>query len=75
MVTYTSWVVRITAASCDCTALAWDSPSTTAATVAVNIGSAETIPPPVANTGARSTNAGFDYCYQSAQDCGTGGSF
>ncbi|MFN9941987.1 MAG: hypothetical protein ACK56I_21175, partial [bacterium] len=27
--TYTSKIVRITAASCDCTALAWDSPTIT----------------------------------------------
>ena len=77
--TYTTWDVQVNAASCDCTALLWDAPTIATPSVAVNIGSAETIPVPVANTSNRSTNAGFDYCYASnseaADSCDLGGTF
>ena len=46
-----------------CSALAWDAPSTAAVTVAVNINGTPTVVKPVANTSARTSNAGFDYCY------------
>ena len=75
VVTYTSKVVQIVAATCDCTALAWDDATISTPSIGVNIGSTETIPLPVANTAARSTNAAFDNCYQSSNDCGIGGSF
>ena len=74
-ITYTSKDVRIVAATCVCTALAWDDATISTPSIGVNIGSAETIPLPAANTGARSTNAAFDSCYQSSNDCTTGGSF
>ena len=73
--TYTQKDIKVVAATCDCTALAWDDPSLSTPTIEVNIGSTETIPVPVENTGARSTNAAFDNCYQTAQDCATTGSF
>ena len=75
IVTYTSKTVKVVAATCDCTALAWDDATISTPSIGVNIGSAETIPLPAANTGARSTNAAFDNCYQSSNDCGIGGSF
>jgi len=73
--TYTSKAVKVLRASCDCTALAWDDATIATPTIAVNVGSTETIPLPVANTSARSTNAAFDSCYQTSNDCTTGGSF
>lgn len=73
--TYTSKAVKIVRATCDCTALAWDDATISTPSIGVNIGSTETVPLPQANTGARSTNAAFDTCYQTANDCGTGGSF
>lgn len=73
--TYTSKIVRITAATCDCTALAWDIPTVATATVSVAIASTQTIVLPVPNTDARATNAAFDSCYQNASPCATTGSF
>lgn len=61
--TYTSKAIKIVKATCDCSALAWDDASITPSTVAVNVGATITVPPPVANTSARSTNAAFDSCY------------
>ena len=49
IVTYTSKIVRVVAATCDCTALTWDNPSAITPTIAVNIGSTETIPLPAEN--------------------------
>ena len=76
--TYTSKAVKVVKATCDCTALAWDDAVVATPSIGVNIGSTETLPLPVANTGARSTNSAFDACYQTGDgstDCGTGGSF
>ena len=73
--TYTSKVIRVVAATCDCSALAWDDATISTPSIGVNIGSTETLPLPVANTAARATNAAFDHCYQSSNDCATTGSF
>lgn len=49
IVTYTAKIVQVVAATCDCTALAWDNPSAITPTIQVNIGSTETIPLPAEN--------------------------
>ena len=75
--TYTSKVVQVVAANCDCSALAWDAPTITPVSIGVNIGASPTIPPPAANTGARTGNAAFDACYYPAgvASCPITGSF
>jgi hypothetical protein len=67
--------VEITAAACDCSLLAWDNPTTSTPTIFVGTGSTETIPPPIVNTGARSTSAAFDNCYLTSADCDEEGAY
>ena len=69
---YTLINIRITAAGCDCTALAWDDPTSGIDVGAITAGVAsvtKTLAPPLANTDARSTDAGFDKCYLIGSDC------
>ena len=75
--TYTTHVIQVVAATCDCSALAWDAPTVSTPTIGVNIGDSPTIPVPNANTAARSTNAAFDACYYPAgvASCPVTGSF
>jgi hypothetical protein len=76
---YTQVDFVISEVSCVCTALAWDDPSsgvTVGSTIlADGSASTQTLAPPVANTGARSTNAAFDKCYLTSNDCVTTGAF
>jgi hypothetical protein len=63
---YTLLNIVISQTGCNCAALAWDDPSSGVDVGAVTAGTGaqtKTFAPPVANTGARSTNAAFDKCY------------
>jgi len=72
---YSVFTVTINAATCDCTALQWTSPSSTAVAVLVAATSSPTFPLPTADTSARTTNAAFDKCYLGGGSCATTGSF
>ena len=61
--TYTAKTIEVTAATCVCSALLWDTPSKTTPTVAVATPATETIVLPTANTSNRANNAAFDACY------------
>ena len=66
----------INEATCDCTALLWTNPSTTAVTVAVASTATPTFPTPIQDTTNRSTNAAFDKCFiGSNTGCASTGSF
>ena len=75
---YTLINIVISAAGCDCSALAWDDPSSgiDVGTIAAGVSSqTKTLAIPVANTDARSTDAGFDKCYLIGSNCPETGAF
>ena len=72
---YTAFIVTVTRAGCDCTAMLWNDPATTTATVSVGSTNTEAVPLPQADTSARSTNAAFDNCYTVGAGCATDGVF
>ena len=75
---YTQIDIVISQAGCDCTALAWDDPSSGIDVGAITAGVAsvsKTLAPPVANTSARSTDAGFDKCYLTSSNCAETGAY
>jgi hypothetical protein len=72
----TALTVSISAASCDCSALAWTNPSAdSSATIAVGATQTLTVPVPTADTSATSTNNLFQKCYAGSGTCPTTGKF
>jgi hypothetical protein len=61
--------VTIAPLGCDCTPLAWDAPTATSVSVAVEGTATAAIINPDANTSARSSNFGFDNCYDQGGTC------
>ena len=68
-------VVTLNPNTCSCTALGWTAPTIGTNTVNVAASSTPTIPVPVSNTNARSTNPAFDSCYAGNTPCATTGSY
>ncbi len=77
IVTWTAKTIEITAPACSCTDLAWDAPTVATPTFTVPDAGTATLTLPNPNTGARSTNAAFDACYNISpiQGCANTGSF
>ena len=70
-----TFAVTISTVSCDCSALSFTAPSATAVSVNVDASTTSSVPSPVADTSARSSNVAFDACYQTSNDCATTGSY
>ena len=69
--------VTINTIGCACTSLGWGAPTAVTATVAINASDTPTVPAPVSNTDARSSDAAFDSCYSNspATPCATTGTY
>ena len=78
---YTQVDIVISQTGCNCAALAWDDPTSgvSGGDIAAGVSAVtKTLAVPVANTGARSTNAAFDKCYidsDSSNDCAETGAY
>ena len=55
--------VTLQSLTCDCTALLWTAPTITTATINIDASGTPSVPAPVSDTSARSSNLAFDACY------------
>ena len=67
--------VTINPISCSCNSLAWTAPTAVTATVAINASGTPTVPAPVSDTSATSTDAAFSACYENSTPCATTGTY
>jgi hypothetical protein len=79
---YTQVNIVINEVTCDCSAMAWDDPTsgvTVSSAILAGTGSStQTLAVPGSNTGARTSNTAFDKCFidsDSSNDCATTGAF
>ena len=75
---YTQINIVVNEASCDCSALAWGDPANVVVSSTILAGtgaSSQNLVVPVASTAARSTDANFDKCYLTSNDCAETGAF
>ena len=75
---YTLINIVIAEVTCDCSALAWDNPSSGIDVGSVTAGTgsqSKTLAPPVPNTSATSTNNAFQKCYENSNSCPTTGAY
>ena len=67
--------VTINTISCDCSAMAWTAPTAVTATVNVDASGTPTVPAPVSDDSARSSNTAFSACWENSADCATTGTY
>lgn len=83
--TYVTWTsnagdqstiaVTLKSVSCNCASLAWTAPSIGTATINVDASGTPSVPAPVSDTSATSSNPAFAACYDSGVNCATTGTY
>ena len=67
--------VTINTLNCSCTALAWTTPTAVVATINIDATGTPTVPAPVSDDSARSSNSAFSACYENSNPCATTGTY